>query len=353
MSKSYGLRWAACPAAKRLQMLAVLGSLFLSACGGGGGGGTGCIVGCNGLDPGALPPLPPPDQTIAIGPVTTSQQARTLAARSVNAMLAYDNMNGEAIVASVGQLPIGPGFASGNYMASCSAGSGTVAFRDADANGAVSVGDVGTMAAHACQRDVAPTSLLDLGSHWVFDGTVQVSILGGSNVEQHLYSLAAGSAQLGVNYAGTAIGDSRTATGTYSLSVSNTVSGGPLDQTIAVPDLTIAHANVNLHVTGLSFSVLGAKSISAATGTFETSVAGMGSVQLALSVKAPLTVDASTTRFRPSAGTFTVTARDFSFEVEYGAAGAVTIRVDNGRDGSVDLTVVTTESVLDSLLTVP
>mgnify|MGYP001594580868 CR=1 FL=1 len=81
MSKSDDLRWVASPKGL-LQMLAVLGALVLSACGGGGGGGgTGCVVGCNGLDPGALPPSPPPDpgQVSATGPVTTGLQAKALA----------------------------------------------------------------------------------------------------------------------------------------------------------------------------------------------------------------------------------------------------------------------------------
>ena len=54
-----------------------------------------------------------------------------------------------------------------------------------------------------------------------------------------------------------------------------------------------------------------------------------------------------------SAGTLTLTATDYSLDVQYGAGGTVTIRVDNGRDGSVDRTMSTTEAELDSLLTTP
>ena len=260
-------------------------------------------------------------------------------------MFAYDNMNSEAIVAALGQLPIGAGFGSGTTALACAAGSATVAFNDADASGTVSAGDVATMIASACQ----PGN----GFPWAFGGSVGVGVVGGNNVEQHLYFVAAGSAQLSVTHAGTGIGGNRTATGTYSLSVSNSVNGGPANQTLSMPDLSIAHANVNLRITGLSFTVLALSSVAAAAGSFETSVAGVGNVQLALSVKNPLTVDASTTRFRPSAGTLTLTATDYSLDVQYGAGGTVTIRVDNGRDGSVDRTVSTTEAELDSLLTTP
>jgi len=306
--------------------LAVLSALLLSACGGGGG---------------AAPSAPPP----VTGPVTTDLQAKTLAARSANAMFAYDNMNSDAFYSALLLLPVGAGFASGNYTALCSAGSGSVAFSDADANGAVSVGDVATLAASTCQPFAADP--------WIFNGTVPVRVLGGVNVERHLYLLELGSSQLGVTHAGTAIGGNRTATGTYSISESNTVNNGPFDQTINMANFTIAHANVNLLMTGVSFAVTSSGNLSVAAGSFDTSVAGVGNVQLALSVKTPLTVDSSTGRFRPSAGTLTLTASNFSFDVEYGAGGTVTIRVDNARDGTVDRTIVTTESELDTLLTTP
>ena len=305
-------------------MLFILSPLLLSACGGGGG---------------ATPPAP------ETGPVTTDLQAKTLAARSANAMFAYDNMNSDAFYSALFALPVGAGFASGNYAALCSAGSGRIAFNDADASGAVSVGDVATLAASACQPFAQDP--------WIFSGTVPVSVLGGVNVERHLYLVDVGSAQLGVTHAGTAIGGNRTATGTYSILESNTVNNGPFDQTINMPNFTIAHANVNLLMTGLSFAVTSSGSLSVAAGSFDTSVAGVGNVQLALSVKTPLTVNSSTGRFRPSAGSLTLTASNFSFDVEYGAGGTVTIRVDNARDGTVDRTVVTSESELDTLLTNP
>ena len=314
---------------KLIKLLGAGVALALAACGGGGGGG------------GSAPPVAPP----ATSPVSTDLQAKTLAARSANAMFAYDNMNSEAIVAALGQLPIGAGFGSGTTTLACAAGSATVVFNDADASGTVSAGDVATMVASACQ----PGN----GFPWAFGGNVRVGVVGGNNVEQHLYFVAAGSAHLSATHAGTALGGNRTATGTYSLSVSNSVNGGPTDQTLSMPDLSIAHPNVNLRMTGLSFTVLALSSVAAAAGTFETSVAGVGNVQLALSVKNPLTVDASTTRFRPSAGTLTLTATDYSLDVQYGTGGTVTIRVDNGRDGSVDRTVSTTEAELDSLLTTP
>ena len=70
------------------QYLAGAIALAVTACGGGGDGTA----------------TPPP----IVGPVTTDLQARTVAARSIDALFAYDNMNSEVssggAVAAVGKL---------------------------------------------------------------------------------------------------------------------------------------------------------------------------------------------------------------------------------------------------------
>jgi hypothetical protein len=38
--------------------------------------------------------------------------------------------------------------------------------------------------------------------------------------------------------------------------------------------------------------------------------------------------------------------------VEYGLGGVVTVRIDNGKDGTVERTVTTSQNELDTLLTV-
>lgn len=335
----------------------VIAALALAACGGGG-------------DNNAAPPPPPP---AAGATVSTDLQAKTLAARSVNALFAYDNMNSEAIGAALVPLPVvkaraplrafaqqsrlrpliigddgpgggGPALGSGAYPVACAAGTGTTTFSDIDANQHVSAGDHAVLAGTACQPNAA--------FPWALGGSVRVDIVGGTNIEQHLYFVSIGSAQLRVTHAGTPIGGNRTATGVYTISVSNTVDGAPPDQDIAIKDMTIAHPDVSLRMVGVSYKVAGSSNITAAAGRFDTTVAGIGNVQLSLGVKSALTIDSSTTRFRPSAGTVTLLGADFSFDVEYGAGGAVTIRVDNGRDGTVDRSVTTTVAELDSLLTV-
>lgn len=301
--------------------------LAVAGCGGGGGGG-------------GTSSAPPPVTT----PVATSLQAKVLAARSANAMFAYDNMNSETQLAALSPLPIGAGLTTASYAVPCASGTGSTAFADADASGTVSAGDATSLTLTACQ----PTATFA----WALTGTVRVAIVSGTNIEQHLYNVAPGSAVVRATHAGTALGGSRTATGIYTLATSIAAVGAAFDQVVSMGDFTIAHPTVNLHITGLSFTVAGG-SLAVAAGTFDTSVSGIGAVQLALSVKSPLTIDASTTRFRPTAGTLTVTASNFSLDIQYGAGGTVTIRVDNGRDGTVDMTVSTTETELDSLLTVP
>lgn len=324
------------------------------------------VTACGGGGDGTAPPPPP-----QAGPVTTDLQAKTLAARSIDALFAYDNMNSEVIVAALAPLPVAaaalqfnarghrrhalivgddgdgdddpPVLGSGSYPVACASGSATTTFSDTDGDSHVSAGDFATLASTACQPQV------DVA--WVFGGSVQVDVVGGTNVERHLYYVEVGSADVRVTHAGTPIGGGRTATGVYLISVSNTIDGAPPDQVISVADMAIANADVNLRMTDLSYTVTGSSNIATAAGTFETSVDGIGSVQLALTVKSPLSVDSSTARFRPSAGTVVLTAADFSFEVEYGAADKVTIRIDNAKDGSVDRTVVTNVAALDALLT--
>lgn len=330
--------------------LAAAAALVVTACGGGGDGA----------------PQPP-----VLGPVATDLQAKTLAARSIDALFAYDNMNSETIVASLAPLPVAaalrvsalgprrrvliagddgggpppppPALGSGTYAVGCASGSATTTFSDADGDGHISAGDSATLAGTACKPST--------DFPWVFGGRVKVDITGGSNVERHLFYLETGSADLRVTHTGTPIGGGRKATGVYLISVSNKVDGAWTDQVISVPDMTISHADATLHMTGLAYTVKGSTTIATAKGNFETTIDGIGSVQLALAVKSALAVDASTTRFRPSAGIVTLTGADFSVEVEYGAADRVTIRIDNGRDGGVDRTVATTVAELDSLLT--
>jgi hypothetical protein len=168
-----------------------------------------------------------------------------------------------------------------------------------------------------------------------------------------LFGLSAGSVRLTAAHNGTTIGGNRTVTGIYQIDASAATAGAPLNQAVTIADLTIAHPSVNLRIVGVNYAVAGSSSLNSASGSFETSVAGIGNVTMALSVKSPLGIDATTNRFRPSNGTLTLTGSNFSMDVVYGIGGNVTIRVDNGKDGTVDRTVTTTETELDSLLTTP
>ena len=62
------------------RLMAVAAAALVCACGGGGGS-----------DGAATPPDVPP----ATGLINTDLQAKTLAARSIDALFAYDNMNSE------------------------------------------------------------------------------------------------------------------------------------------------------------------------------------------------------------------------------------------------------------------
>jgi len=308
-------------------------AIALVACGGDGSGS-------DSIDSGAPP---------VAGPVATNMQARTIVARSINALFAYDNLNSETIVQALGQLPVrtlgGAGVTGAAYPVGCATGTATSTYADADLDTSVSADDLAVLSASNCATGN--------GFPWVLDGSFSVQLVSGVNVEPHLFAIDQGSAQLRVTHAGASIGDGRTATGTYELNVSNSAAGAPLDQAVSIGSLTIAHPSVNLQLTGVTYLVAASNSLATATGTFDTSVAGIGIVSTTLSVKRPLTIDSSTTRFRPTSGTVTLTASDFSIDVTYGAAGAVTIQVDNGKDGVVDLTVATTEAALDALLTTP
>jgi hypothetical protein len=304
------------------------------------------LAGCGGGGSGSSPPTPA--KTVDT-PIATDLQASTIVARSIDALFAYDNMNSETFVLALGGLPTktggGAGVTSAAYAAACVTGTATSTYDDADHDTTVSAGDSAVLSASNC----ATNSVFP----WVLNGSVPVQVVSGVNVEPHLFGVAVGSVHLRVTHAGTSIGGGRTATGTYDLVSSITSAGMPLDQTLSIGSMSIAHPNVSLQMTGVNYVVAGSSSLTTATGTFDTTVAGIGNVSTVVSIKSPLTIDSSTTRFRPTSGTALLTAADFSIEVTYGAGGAVTIRVDNGKDGVVDRTVVTTEAALDALLTTP
>lgn len=322
------------------------------------------LAACGGGDAGD-PPSPPPSEPAATvnTPIATDRQAKLVAARGADALFAYDNMNSDTVTAALLALPpasaarktpmiadedgngSGPGdgaVASGTYTVDCSAGTATTIFSDADGDLSVSAGDVAVFDAKDCQPS---------GTPWTFGGRVEVAITGGSNVQDHLYKLLTGSAQLRITHAGTTIGGGRTATGVYRIAVSNRVDGTFTDQEITIPDLTIAHADVSVRLLDVGYAVPGSVRMPTLSGRVESTVEGVGNVRLALSLKSPLTIDATTTRFKPSGGILRLVDTDFSVDVEYGSAGAVTLRVDNGKDGKVDRVVSTTVAELDSLLT--
>jgi hypothetical protein len=325
------------------------------------------LAACGGGDAGVPPSATPAPQASTLNtPIATDRQAKLVAARGADALFAYDNMNSDTMTAALLALPPAAAFrktpqiagtdgdgdgtqpgddgdvADVAYPVDCSTGSATTTFSDADGDLAVSAGDVAVFAASACQPPGVP---------WVFGGSVEVAITGGNNVQQHLYNLLTGSAQLQVTHTGTAIGGGRTANGVYRISVSNKVDGTFTDQEIVIPDLTIAHPDVTVRMVDVRYTVPGSVRMTSLSGRIESTVEGIGSVRMALSLKSVPTIDANTTRFKPSGGTLRLDGADFRVDVEYGSAGAVTLRVDNGKDGQVDRVVTTTVAELDTLLT--
>jgi hypothetical protein len=63
------------------------------------------------------------------------------------------------------------------------------------------------------RRLQAPSSRGQATAAWLFGGTMQVQVAGGSNVASALFGLTAGSATLAITHAGSTIGGGRTATG--------------------------------------------------------------------------------------------------------------------------------------------
>ncbi len=315
----------------------------------------------------------------------TEQQAKLLAARTIHAVFAVDGVAFEVANSSFAPAT-GGAVEFGHHDLICAQGSGTVTLHDSDGSANLNVGDVGLLVLSACQPHA--------DSRWALDGTPVVTLLAtalptaravaanagtgadpgvgadaGADVGADVGADASAGAGVDAGVGGGAVGPSVLTTRVTAQDLSfgaHSPSGAPVmfagqwnstADTLSVParsqvsflDATLALGNVVVRFDGVGFVADG--SISALQGQVSTQVDGLGDVTAQLSLGSALSLDTGKGWYAPTSGVVKVSTATLVMEVEYGAGGAVTLRVDQGSDGRVDLSVQTSQAELDTLLT--
>ncbi len=305
--------------------LAAATLLGLAACGGGGS------------DTGA-PASPALNST---APITNDAHAKTLAARTAGALFAASD------VANAGQwggasllTTLSAGF--GSRSLGCASGTGSFNWIDADASGGLSVNDRADFALANC-RPYA-------GSPWVVSGSPRISLTGGANlgglsltadgVRAEVAFTSSGALQFAPTYS---------LNGSWNTTLTLSLLGG-LTQSTSIPSLTLTLGAGTATFSNVGFG--GNRStVTGLTGQVSTSVVGVGVVNGSLSQLSPLTLPTTTgSRWVPNAGTVRITTASDYLDVSFAANGVITLTVDNGKDGTVDRTITTSVTELDSLL---
>jgi hypothetical protein len=297
--------------------------LSLAGCGGGGSdSGT------------AAPATATPNLTNAV-------QAKTLAARTAGALFAATD------VANAGQLSgaallntLTGGF--GTRTLGCATGTGSYNLADTDSSGNLSTNDSASFALANCQPYA--------GSPWRVTGSPRVSLTGGANLGGLSLSLDGVRAEVAFTTNGSLqFAPTYSISGSWNTTLTLSLLGG-LSQSTSIPTLSLTLGGGTATFTNVGFG--GSRSsITGLTGQVSTSVVGVGLVNGSLSQLSPLTLPTTTgTRFVPHAGTVRITTDSFYLDVTFAANGVVTLSVDNGKNGSVDLTITTSVTELDGLL---
>jgi hypothetical protein len=267
-------------------------------------------------------------------PMLTANQATTLAANTINAVLWADQAAKLVVTNSLG---------SGSSDAGCMQGQGSVVTQDTDGSGTMTAGDQLAYSFNACQFAEAAGLL--------YSGEPVLRIAGGQNVEPMWLDREDGQIMLEVATNGMRMGAGTSLAGSWFYEATRVASAAT--EKLHFPSATLGAHDVVIRFEDVRFEV-GAEGLINLTGQVKAPLIGYGDITTQLTLKAPLVLDASQyTRYVPTAGTVLLTGSNFVLEVEYGAKGLVTLRLDHGQDGTVDLEVVTSVQALDALLLAP
>jgi hypothetical protein len=278
---------------------------------------------------------------------TTALQAKKIAARSINAMFLVDDVVWQAIGSESGWLG-SVDRAFGARTLPCAAGTGSEDLIDADASATLTTGDL----VEYVFADCRPAA----DSRWVLNGAPVLTMLPGKDSDAVWHGSAPGT--LAFQVADDALRIMPDGWLALSYQWAMKVTWGPVfttlvDQSVAIPQATLSLGAASVSLTGVAFTSDGI-SLRALQGVVSTAVEDIGSIRASISTPDGLLLsDEPGTRYRPVGGTVRLASAERTIWVDYGADGGVTLRVDDGNDGTIERTVSTSVAELDSLLSVP
>jgi hypothetical protein len=299
-------------------------AVVMVACGGGGGGEGG-----------------------SANAITTDEQAKQLAARTVHAVFAADAVAFE--VAQAGQVwRQGDAVIFGYHDLPCAQGSGTFTSHDSDSSASLTAGDVELFVLAGCLRYDS--------SRWALDGTPLVTLMAAAQpvaLGAALDGAAAPAVATGLTTRVTAedlaFGGQAMFAGQWSHTwASATDAGGAPTAQVQLDNATLTLADGMVRFDQVRF--VAGIGITQLQGQVFTTISGLGDVVAGLALADALPVAPGKGWYAPTGGVVKVTTAGLTMEVAYAADGAVQLRVDNGSDGTVDMAVQTSQAELDTLL---
>lgn len=302
-----------------------------AACGGGGGDGDG-----DDDDPRSTPLAP-----------LSQDQAQDLTARTAHAVFVYDGVVSTLLWSAIGQVHFGglsPAQPTRRYALDCASGTGWVDYADADESASITSGDSAVVVLEDC--------LLAMAGSRSFTGSAALSVVAGTNIQDHLFASGAGDASLLVTLEGPlASADAEELLGRYSFD-SRSLAGTGLRQRIRMPDLRVNGGAAPIGFVDVDFEVSPDLVVESMSGRVRTTVAGLPAVEAVLSLVEPLEVPLDETmRFRPRTGTLRIDAgNDRRIDTTWLARDSMLLRVDDDGDGAVELEVATDPAALDDRL---
>lgn len=275
----------------------------------------------------------------------TNAQAKKMVARTVQAIFVADEVATMAHVTSFLARTTG-GVPLANFSAGCASGSGSGTFTDADASGSFSAGDFATYTLAGCT--------VRTGSRWSFSGNPVATLTGGTDIAGFLAGRAGALAERW-DANGTQFAPGHTIHGSWSTRVESGAGGQLVASSTSLDGLVLMLGPVAASFSGVQLAAGNGSALTVLSGRVTTHVEGLGKVAVEVSLLTPsgLPLADDPFRYAPTGGTVRLRAANWWLDVEYGPAGAVTLKLDEGRDGSTELALATTVAELDALLSSP
>jgi hypothetical protein len=225
-------------------------------------------------------------------------------------------------------------------------GSGTATVTDADNSHTLTPGDRISLVANNCQ-------MLETSGKAVFSGRVDITVASGSNTHNYWASLEqTGGIELRIELRDLSL-DWGVLNGSYRWASSWPTTTSDFTVTTSFDDLAATTTAANLRFSDVRMMFTGdSQTLATVTGaiTVDSGNLGLGPLRHELSVAKAMVVDQSSIRPRPTSGTLRLAGYGYHIDLGFIGNRTINLTADNGRNGSVDVSMQVTESTLDGQL---